>query len=135
MADHSNTSLENGVLAKHVRVVDSDMPTKLIMASAKIGLWALKKNINPKDISRLIVDVFSKTTNDSSWGCIVGKNVALGAEYYGMYFMHFVIDDYTFFNSFLPLKCEMRFLSNIENVGCFVDIFWENGQMQHSLVV
>ncbi|KRX98208.1 hypothetical protein T4B_1085 [Trichinella pseudospiralis] len=97
MADHSNTSLENGVLAKHVRVVDSDMPTKLIMASAKIGLWALKKNINPKDISRLIVDVFSKTTNDSSWGCIVGKNVALGAEYYGMYFMHFVIDDYTFF--------------------------------------
>ncbi|KAL1227593.1 flagellar outer arm,Dynein light chain LC6 [Trichinella spiralis] len=97
MADRSNTSFENRELAKHVRVVDSDMPTKVIMASAKIGLWALKRKINVEEISKLIVDIFSKTTKDSSWGCIVGKNVVLGTEFFGMYFMHFIIDDYTFF--------------------------------------
>ncbi|KRY48348.1 hypothetical protein T03_13330 [Trichinella britovi] len=97
MANHSNTSFENRELAKHVRVVDSDMPTKVIMASAKIGLWALKRKISVEEISRLIVNIFSKTTKDSSWGCIVGKNVVLGTEFFGMYFMHFIIDDYTFF--------------------------------------
>ncbi|KRZ09404.1 hypothetical protein T11_5619, partial [Trichinella zimbabwensis] len=132
MADHSNTSLENGVLAKHVRVVDSDMPTKLIMASAKIGLWALKKNINLKDISRLIVDIFSKTTNNSSWGCIVGKNVVLGAEYYGMYFMHFVIDDYTFF---LPRFAKIGSWMLCKTIVIWTKIFnsptlkWRSGSM------